>query len=134
MTEQVTDQTEDQKSKHEIILYEVCGRDFVRENIYGRGGLRPNAKYIAHEHGCELEFRESEYIQTGLMSITPSYLERLGIGSDGSCLSAFLVGDDREKLTDAKVDIHRTFGVRTLDFRVDIGGVIDIGREKSSFC
>lgn len=127
MTNQTAEPTEQTKPKHQMVLYDVCGRGFEIENLYAMGGLRPNARHIAHQYGCELEFRHSQYRNTH-PNTTFFNLGRMGIGDDGSCLSAILTGDDREKLAKAKVDIHRTCGVAPFDI-----GAIDISDKKTIF-
>ena len=126
MTNQTAETTEQTKPKHQIVLYDVCDRDFEIENLYAMGGVRPNARHIAHQYGCKLEFRLSEYRQTGNMTYLD--LDRHGIADDGSCLSAILVGDDREKLAKARTDIHRTCGVAPFN-----RGAIDISDKKTIF-
>ncbi len=124
-TQETTEKAE--KPKHQMVLYDVCERDFEVSNLYGMGGVRPNARHIAHTYGCELEFRESQYRNTH-PNTTWFNLDRFGIGRDGSCLSAVLVGEDREQLAKARADIHRTHGVAPFD-----QGDIDISDRKSFF-
>ena len=117
---------EQTKPEHQMVLYDVCGRDFKWDNIYAMGGLRPNAKHIARQYDCEIEFRESQYRKTGNINFFHSYLERFGIGRDGSCLSAVLIGNNREKLAKTRTDIHRSCGATPFDV-----GAIDISDKRS---
>jgi len=110
MVEQTTEQpSEETKPEHQMVLYDVCSRYFEIKNLYAMGGLRPNARHIARQYNCKLEIRDSRYRPTGMESWLD--LDRHGIADDGSCLSAVLVGDDREELAKARADIHKTYGV-----------------------
>jgi|SRR3989344_6547222 len=118
----MAEQTEQSKLKQQIVLYDIVDQDFRWSNIYPLGGIRPNAKYIAKQYECRLEFRESRFIQ-----VPQRYDFNLldMVGKDGSCTAAVLVGEDREKLFKAKLDIHRTFGVSSYD-----SGRVNISDEK----
>ncbi|GEM_PF-6706983 len=115
------------KTKQEVVLYHTVHREFEWDNIYAMGGARPNAKHIAGQYGVELEFRLSRYRPPVNTMVFPNYLERWGI-FNGNCLTAVLVGEDREQLLKAKRDIHQTFGVSSLKL-----GSIDVGTEKPLF-
>lgn len=108
----------------ELTLYHLVDRDFEIENLYTMGGFKPNARHIASEHGCELEFRQSEFINPRRnIQFTSSYLARHGIGEDNSCISAVLVGRDLGQLYRARDLIHRIHGVAPFkDGRVNISG------------
>jgi hypothetical protein len=123
-------QTETQTTvrEQELVVYHLVDRDFEWGNIYAMGGTRPNAKFIASQYGCRLEFRQSQFRETGPMRFFPSYLERRGIAKDGSCTSAVLIGENREKLARARDDIQRTFGVANFN-----DGAVDVGRDKTIF-
>ncbi len=119
------EQPTEAKKLQEVVVYHIVNGGFEAENIYAMGGSRPNAKHIAHQYGCELEVRWSKHRQpAGSMQFFPSYLERHGI-VNGECKSAVLVGEDREKLHQAREDILRTFGYSHFD-----GGSINVGRDK----
>lgn len=128
MVEQATETLEQTKPKHQMVLYDLCSRDFEMENIYAMGGLRPNARHIASQYECQLEFRWSKYRNTH--PNTNFNLNRRSIADDGSCLSAILVGhdSDREKLAKARADIHRSYGVAPFT-----EGAIDISDKKTIF-
>ena len=115
-----------EKKLPELVVYYLVDRSFEIDNTYVMGGIRPNAKHIASQYGCHLEFRNSQFRETGLMNFLPSYLEIYDIGRDGSCISAVLVGEDWGKLTKARDDIQRRFGVIEFD-----GGAVDVGHDKA---
>jgi len=112
--------------KQELVLYDIVDRRFELNNIYALGGIRPNAKFIACQYDVKIEFRHSQFRQVGRDSYSPNYLARWGISDDNSCLSAVLIGDDREKLVKARDDIRRSHGCALFEC-----GEIDISDKKS---
>src|SRR3989344_6647251 len=107
MTETTAEQN---NTLQELVLYHAASMDFVWDNIYAMGGIRPNAKYIAGEYGCKLEIREGKF--SSRVDWTSDYLEARGIDpKTHECMSAVLVGEDRAKLARARDDIYETLGV-----------------------
>ena len=122
--------TQSENNLQEVVVYHLVDINFEIANMYAIGGvgLRPNARYIAQQHGCHLEFRESQLRKTGHTSPSPSYWERRGIGRDNSCISAVLVGEDKKQLIRARDEIRRIFRVSRIK-----GGDINVGHEKTFF-
>lgn len=127
MNETATEQKQEVR-KQELVVYHLVPMDFVFDNIYAMGGVRPNAKFIARQYGAELEFRDSSFRETSLTRFFPSYLARHGIAEDHSCTSAVLVGEDREKLSKARQDIQQTFGVSNFE-----DGAVDVSNKRTLF-
>ena len=103
-------ETQPERRKEELAVYPLATWDFKSANIYAMGGPMPNARHIASQYGCELEFRASQFEPGFRWNFAPSFLREYGIDIDGSCLSAVLVGEDRKQLAKARDDIHRTLG------------------------
>ncbi len=108
MAEQTTKPTQEKEKKLDVIvLYHIASRHFEIENCYAMGGVRPNAKFIAQQYGAKLEMRRSKlrdhrtFIQR----------DRYGIADNGDCLSAVLIGENREQLEEARDEIYHTLGV-----------------------
>jgi len=121
METQEQTQTEEQPKLQELVLYDIVSMDFVWDNTYAMGGLRPNAKHIAGQYGCKLEIREAEYRDRPGHCLVAR--RRYSIGDDGSTQSAVLVGEDRDALARARDDIWRTHGVAPFDHgSVSVGG------------
>ncbi|MDO8511538.1 MAG: hypothetical protein Q7S55_05230 [Nanoarchaeota archaeon] len=103
-----------------VVLYSVCNKE-----------LYINAEYIAWQYDCEIEYRESQFSEAGLMSFFPSYLRSKGIDPETKKgLSAVLIGEDREKLYNARDYIYETLGVGVTPFRA---GSIRVGYRKIDF-
>ena len=126
MAEQTAEPTTEGKRLHEIVLYHIVDRYFEAENIYAIGGVRPNAKHIAHQYGAELQVRWSKFRDHPNSVFFQR--DRYGIADNGDCLSAVLIGEDREQLAKARDDIYHSLGVGS--FRE---GSISVGSEKTIF-
>lgn len=108
--------TLEEKSK-ELIVYSLVDPNFVNRNIYALGGPLKNAKYIAQQFGCNLEFRDSEYQDPPIINTNQKYLF---INQNGQGTAAVLVGESSKRLTKARDEIHRVYGVKTIKGDVKI--------------
>jgi hypothetical protein len=88
----------------EVVLYHLISESRLLSERYEKGGMRDTAR----QYGCEVVFREAHFQNH------PGHCffrtRENDISDDGSCISAVLISDDREKLLKARQDIYMTFG------------------------
>ena len=122
MTENIAEPIQEKKLQ-ELVVYHLVDSDFIFGNIYALGGVQPNARHIAQQYDCDLEFRDAEY-RDHPNTITNTKF--LAVDEQGRGTAAVLVGESRERLARARDDIVRTFGSSPLNGKVSVGGEKDL--------
>jgi len=107
-----TKKTAKEKTRHELEVYSLVGPETEALNLYAWGGPRPNARFIARQYGCDIEFPKITY------SDGPSHYwfgnRESVLDKNGKGLSMVVVGENFEQVEKAQRAIQNKYPPKQL--------------------